>query len=370
MLVVGKGLAQENDTHNQPVSDTLTLKDETTLIAVPYVSYSPETEALLGAAGILSFYIDSSTVEHRRAATITAGASISSLGQIMVATNFDLYFNEMKSRVNGRIGHEQSPARFYGIGPYSEQADEVWFNPEYNKVAVSYYHRIIETEEGQGFTVGGRFEYWNTVMRPYEQEQTIPEDFVEPIGWNGGLALGLGVGATYDTRDNAYFPTRNVYVELRSMTYPKAFGADFGYNRSWLDIRGFTHVMINKEPLVFAGQIVFDKTIGDAPFYDKPTYGGDMYMRGILRGRYIDQTSMVIQAEARTLIFWKLGLSAFIAAGDIYSGTLKMSLGHTKIAGGAGLRVYIDREAGVIGRVDLGFSEWGSAVYLTFGEAF
>ena len=95
-----------------------------------------------------------------------------------------------------------------------------------------------------------------------------------------------------------------------------------------------------------------------------------MYMRGVLRGRWVDATSMVIQAEARTQVWWKLGLAAFVAVGDVYPDVSKMSLAHTRIAGGAGLRVYIDREAGVIGRVDVGFSEWGSAVYLTFGEAF
>ena len=260
-LLADRGLAQERVDGSVLPQDTISLDDELTIIAVPYVSYSPETEALLGAAGIMSFYIDSSDVEHRRAATINAGGSISSLGQILIATNFDLYFNRMRSRVNGRIGHEKSPARFYGIGPLTKQEDEIWFNPEYNKVAVTYLHRVIETDEGQGFNVGGRLEYWNTVMREYVEPQPNRslEEADQPVGWNGGLSLGLGLGLSYDTRDNAYFPTQNIYVEARSMTYPKALGADFAYNRSWLDVRGYTHVMFNNQPLVFAGQIVFDK---------------------------------------------------------------------------------------------------------------
>ena len=182
--------------------------------------------------------------------------------------------------------------------------------------------------------------------------------------------MGLGLVLTYDTRDNAYFPTKNFYFEARSMSYLPVFDAHYTYTRSLLDMRAFTSMDVAGETVVLAGQMMYDATFGEAPFYDLPTYGGDAQMRGILRGRYIDAASIVGQLEIRSRIWWKLGLSAFVSVGDVAPATDKFSLAHTKLAGGGGIRVYIDRDESITGRLDFGFSEWGSAVYFTFGEAF
>ncbi|RPI67622.1 MAG: hypothetical protein EHM43_07210, partial [Ignavibacteriae bacterium] len=281
--------------------DTLkvAIKDSTDhlgIVGLPYFSYSPETELKVGIAGIISFHLDDRDVPNRRSSTLSAGASASQLGQNMIATNFDLYFNRLRSRVSGRVGYENMPVRYYGIGAETPQENEIWFYPLYLKIFASYFHRVVQTDEGQGFTVGGRLEYWNTVV---DQELTMTPSFGAPTGWEGGLNVGLGLTMTYDTRDNAYFPTKNFYVEARSMTYPKVLKADFGYTRSYVDLRGFTSVPIGSELLVIGGQMLYDITIGDAPFYDLPTYGGDLLMRGILRSRFVDQASWCGQVEAR-----------------------------------------------------------------------
>ncbi len=352
--------------------DTLkvAIKDSTDhigIVGLPYVSYSPETQLKVGIAGIISFHLDDRDVENRRSSTISAGASASQLGQNMIATNFDLYFNRLRSRVSGRIGYENMPVRYYGIGAETPQENEIWFYPLYLKVFASYFHRVVSTEDGQGFTVGGRLEYWNTVV---DEQLTQTPSYGAPVGWEGGLSVGLGLTMTYDTRDNAYFPTRNMYAEVRSMTYPKVMKADYGYTRSYLDLRGYHAIMIGDEPLVIGGQMLYDITLGEAPFYDLPTYGGDLLMRGILRNRFVDQASLAGQVEARMRIWWILGLAAFAAYGDVAPDAFSFSTSHARLTGGAGLRVYLDREAGLIGRIDVGFSEFGSAVYFTFGESF
>lgn len=342
--------------------------DHVSILAFPYFSASPESGLLIGAAGIASFNLDSRTTKNRRASTVSLGANASELGRALLATNFDMYFNDVRSRITGRAAYERQPTRYYGIGATSKQSDEVWYNPVNLKFAASYMHQAAITETGQGFTVGLRLEYWNTVMRA--DSHTVDSSFVEPVGWNGGLALGGGLVLAYDTRDNPYFPTKNIYLELRSMNYGKFLAADFQYNRSWLDTRGYIGIPVLGETMVIAGQALIDLTIGNAPMYDLPTYGGDVSMRGVLRGRYIDRASAVGQLEVRSRIWWKLGLAAFIAAGDVFPNWSGMSLSHTKVAGGAGLRIYLDREAGMIGRIDVAVSEWGTAGYFTFGEAF
>lgn len=371
VLACGSLVAQDKplalhtpDTLKVPIKDST---DHIGIVGLPYFSYSPETQLKVGIAGIVSFHLDDRDVVNRRSSTVSAGASASQLGQNMIATNFDLYFNRLRSRVSGRVGYENMPVRYYGIGAETPQENEIWFYPLYLKIFASYFHQVVKTDDGQGFTVGGRLEYWNTVV---DQELTQTPSYGAPTGWEGGLNVGLGLTMTYDTRDNAYFPTKNMYVEVRSMTYPQVLNADFGYTRSYLDLRGFTSVPIGSEQLVFGGQMLYDITIGEAPFYDLPTYGGDLLMRGILRNRFIDQASWCGQLEARARLWWILGLAAFVSYGDVAPDLTSFSTSHARLAGGAGLRVYLDREAGLTGRIDVGFSELGSAVYFTFGEAF
>ena len=353
-----------------PDTIKVAIKDSTDhigIVGLPYFSYSPETELKVGIAGIISFQLDDRDVVNRRSSTISAGASASQLGQNMIATNFDLYFNRLRSRISGRVGYENMPVRYYGIGAETLEENEIWFYPLYLKIFASYFHQVVKTEDGQGLTFGGRLEYWNTVV---DQELTLDPSYGAPVGWEGGLNVGLGLTMSYDTRDNAYFPTKNMYVEVRSMTYPKVLNADFGYTRSYLDLRGFTSVTIGSEKVVFGGQMLYDVTLNDAPFYDLPTYGGDQLMRGILRYRFIDKASLCAQVEARARIWWILGLAAFAAYGDVAPDLTSFSTNHARITGGGGLRVYLDREAGLTGRIDVGFSELGTAVYFTFGEAF
>jgi len=343
--------------------------DHVSLIGFPYVSASPESGFLIGAAGIASFELDSRGMKNRRSSTISFGGNVSELGQSLLATNFDIYFNDVKSRINGRVGYESKPTRYYGIGATTSQENEVWYYPTFMKVAASYLHRVSETTEGQGFTLGGRIEYWNTVTRT-DSLRYDTATFVVPTGWYGGLTIGGGLVLAYDTRDNPYFPTRNMYAELRSMSYGNFMQADFAYNRSYLDVRGYESIPVLGENVVIAGQALIDVTIGNAPVYDLPTYGGDVVMRGILRGRYIDRASAVAQLEVRSRIWWVLGLAAFASVGDVFPNINGMSLAHTKVAGGLGLRIYLNRKAGMIGRIDVAWSEWGTAGYFTFGEAF
>lgn len=337
------------------------------IAGAPYVTYAPETQVELGLAGVISAHLDKRRVRQRRASTLGIGLYVTQLQQFSVTTKFDVYFNELQSRITGRIAFERMPNRFYGFGPYSEQTDEVWYRPSYLRTELAYYHRIMKTEEGQGLTIGGRFEYWNTKMYG---EIPQPPTSVEPTGWHGGVSTGLGLVATFDTRDNAYYPTTNEYIELRSVQYSDAIGGTFDYNRSYADLRKFFSASIGSLPIVIATQVLWDATFGNSPFYDTPTYGGADKMRGVLAGRYVDHSSLVAQAEVHTKLFWIMGAAAFVSIGDVAPRIDKHSLAHTKLAGGLGVRGYLDQQGGLIGRLDVGFSEWGTGVYIAFAEAF
>jgi outer membrane protein assembly factor BamA len=313
-------------------------------------------------------YLDKRSVPHRWASTMSVGLSVTQLQQISAILKADTYFNEVRSRLFARVAFERMPNRFYGFGPYTPDSNETWYRPDYLRVETMYFHRLLKTEDGQGLTLGGRLEYWNTKMQG--DIPVPPADSGEPVGWRGGVAFGMGLAATYDTRDNAYYPTRNIYVEARSMSYLKLVGGTFEYNRSYLDMRGYESFKLGENTAVIGGQMVWDYTIGGAPFYDMPTYGGADKMRGILSGRYVDRSSLTAQVELRSKLFWIVGAAVFAGVGDVAPSIDKHSFAHMKTVAGFGIRAYLDQEGGLIGRIDLGFSEWGTGVYVTFAEAF
>ncbi|MCO6465771.1 MAG: BamA/TamA family outer membrane protein [Bradyrhizobiaceae bacterium] len=341
--------------------------DKIGLAGVPYLSYAPETKIKLGVAGALTMHLDDRQVMNRRASTLSLGLAVTQLQQFKAAAKFDLYFNRLRSKVSGVVSYERMPYRFYGLGPYSLQDNEVWFRPDYVRTELSYLHRIVQTDEGQGLSVGARFDYLNSMM---QSDVLPPAPSAPPTGWNGGTGVGLGMVLTFDNRDNPYFTAKNEYAEVRTVRYLNALGSTFDYTRCFVDLRKFYGFYIGDHPTVLGGQVVWDATFGDAPFYDMPTYGGSDRMRGMLAGRYVDRSAIAAQIEMRTKLFWVVGAAVFLGVGDVAPSVGAHRFAHTKVSGGAGLRAYLDSEGGLIGRIDIGLSEWGTGLYVTFAEAF
>lgn len=347
---------------------TDTTVEELSFFGTPFLTYAPETHFRLGAALIASAHLDSKSVPQRRASTFSSTLSLTQLKQYSITGRADLFFNNLRSRLSGRIAYERMPNRFYGYGAYTTQADEVWYYPDYLRTELMYLHRVTETVEGQGISIGARVEYSNTSM--YGELPKAPTNQPEPTGWRGGVCAGLGVVATLDTRDNPYYPTCNEYVEFRNMQYLPIAGGTFQYNRTYIDARKYFGVNVGSYTPVLCAQILWDNTVGNAPFYDMPTYGGADKVRGVLAGRYVDKSSITAQLELRSQLFWVVGAAAFIGIGDVAPTFKQHSLSNSMIAGGAGLRAYLNAKGGVIGRIDVGFSEWGTGVYVSFAEAF
>jgi len=99
--------------------------------------------------------------------------------------------------------------------------------------------------------------------------------------------------------------------------------------------------------------------------------GGAEIMRGYYLGRYRDKNMLVLQAEYRWApIFWRFGLAAFAALGDVAETLDRFNLGRFKTTYGLGLRFVIDPKQRLHLRLDFGFGKETSGVYFTAGEAF
>ena len=113
------------------------------------------------------------------------------------------------------------------------------------------------------------------------------------------------------------------------------------------------------------GQVVF----GEPPIDVLPALGGPALLRGFFQGRYRDKVYMVVQAEWRVPLFWRLGAAAFGAVGNVYPDLAHVDGDNLKPAGGLGLRLNVGRRNPVNIRLDGAIAPGSAGVYLVIGEA-
>ncbi len=76
-----------------------------------------------------------------------------------------------------------------------------------------------------------------------------------------------------------------------------------------------------------------------------------------------------VQAEYAVPLFWRLGADLFGGAGQVAPGVGGLAWERFVPAGGAGLRITVDRADRVFVRIDRGYSPGFATWYASFGEA-
>ncbi|MCR5887400.1 hypothetical protein LRS06_06320 [Hymenobacter sp. J193] len=94
-------------------------------------------------------------------------------------------------------------------------------------------------------------------------------------------------------------------------------------------------------------------------------------MRGIYEGRFRDRQLLAAQVELRQQLFWRLRGVVFGSAGQVQPQVTDFRPGEFNLAGGAGLRIDVNRQDRLSIRIDYGVgSGQSSGLYFAFNEAF
>ena len=170
---------------------------------------------------------------------------------------------------------------------------------------------------------------------------------------------GLGVALAYDTRNSYFSPTKGTKAFLDYTQNGHAIGSDFDYGRGGLEVCQYVPLG-GPYTLGLRGDLQY--ATENAPFFDLASVN----LRGIPKGRYVDNVALTVESEAR----WDIArwtLVGFAGVGwtadrldDIYDES-----GHW--AGGAGFRYLIAREYDMRVGADLARGPEGWAFYLTVG---
>ena len=123
-----------------------------------------------------------------------------------------------------------------------------------------------------------------------------------------------------------------------------------------------------------------DTTVGDLPFYDLPSLGGASTLRGYIGNRFTDDSAWHAVAEyrlwviprgfrlTRTIRIERIGLAVFGELGTVAPSLEDLPSAKVHASYGVGLRISLERVA--MFRTDVGFSDEGTNITVSFGLSF
>jgi Omp85 superfamily domain len=179
---------------------------------------------------------------------------------------------------------------------------------------------------------------------------------------------GLGLVASWDTRDRGFAPTKGTYAEFKSNFASNALGSDLTFQTYSLSWNAYYTL---DAPNVLAARIYLCKVSHSAPFFETCAYGSGDDLRGYEAGRYRDHSMVAGQAEYRMRLSSRFGAVAFAGAGSV-AGTFGDLFSSTLLpAAGLGLRFLAVPSQGVNISVDYAWGKSGSSgLYVYIGDSF
>ncbi len=354
-------LFAQNDSLDKDV-DTTRLR-KTSLFGLPIVYYTPETKFGFGAAGLLGFRL-ANEPEQSRSSLLQGGVVYTQEKQLLTYVSYVLYARKEAFWSFGEVGYYRYTYFYFGNGNSDPLPGGERYDVNYPRVRI---HALFQLDKG--FYLGPT--YW---IDAFEIKNVAPggllDDQSQDIsGRSGGTLSGPGVMGVLDHREDFYFPRSGYYLEGLFQVYAPWTGSDFAYTRATLDARGYLPLRSGKDQ-VMALQGFADLTRGDAPFNALALLGGPKRNRGYYEGRYRASKMLSAQLEYRGHLFWRIGITGFLATGLVFDQWKEISPTILRTSYGGGLRVRISNRDRINLRVDAAFGGGQPAYYLTIGEAF
>ena len=351
LLAVAQSSASEQETAKKEKTSGLTF--------LPVIFYTPETKWALGVGGLYYFRLTKDPAVSRPS-NIKFIAVYTQRKQTDFEINPDFYLAK-GYHVQANFQYSDFPDQFYGIGNGTTGDMKEPFTSKFWKLSVEALKKVRGP-----LNAGFQFFFDDTRLTEVTGGGQLESGNI--TGSSGGTVSGLGYSMTYDSRDSIFYPTAGSFHQFSALAFGRTLGSDFAFHRFYLELRKYVRFSY-AHCLAFQSRFLFQT--GDPPFWRLGLLGGSEIMRGYYLGRYRDRNMIVAQAEYRWApIFWRFGLAAFAALGDVAATLGRFELRRFKTTCGLGLRFVLDPKQRLQLRLDFGFGKGTSGVYFTAGEAF
>ena len=334
------------------------------VLFLPALGSSPETGFMFGAVIVPQFKVRSSGPQTRSSSIFTS-AIYTTKKQLLISIMPDIIFPDEEWTLNGNYFANYFPESYWGIGPLSDEKDEI--TALYTQVNLE--QNILRRIE-PGFFAGPYIRWSKLYNVSFENVEGEHIPGPEVNGTDGHTSMGVGWITRWDRRNSNMTPTRHHYVQFSFLGNPDWLGSSGNYSTYELDARKYIALSTLNGQSVLAIQSLVNLQTGNPPFNDLATLGGDRINRGYYSGRYRDRNAAQIQAELRQKLRGRMGITLFAGTGEVWNRFEEFNLDNYKWTAGAGLRFNMNKQDPANLRIDFGFSKESTGFYLQFGEAF
>jgi len=265
-------------------------------------------------------------------------------------------------------------ARFFGFGPKSLLADQTNFGDRESGVTLSLAYGIAEHLH---LVMDDRFRRVDIAQGAVRSVPFILDKFsgAEVPGIDGFSVHAQKLGLVYSTLDFPDLPTAGLYAATSVEESARDFGSSVGFIHYQAEVKGYAPSESARWISVY--RVAYNQTPGgDVPFLEQNVLGGETTLRGYGRNRFIDNTSLLLNLEERIkVIRWTVfnvrtdwELAPFVDIGGVMGSLGSVRRDDFKINPGVGFRAVV--RPNIVGRVDIGFSNEGVAVFVGLGYPF
>ena len=323
--------------------------------AFPVVFWLPETKLGVAAAAGVHFHVAEGAGDSN--AFLVAGYTL--LGQSTLDLASDVMLKG-GTLLTGRLRLAYYPDTYYGVGPSTSLDQREDVTRRFAEVVLTAEIPVV-----RGLRAGPRVHGRAEEILDATPGGEIATGAVP--GADGFAALGLGLQATWDSRDHPLWTTRGAFVQAWYVRYPSSLGRNAGFYRGSAEARYFLPLGRGR---VLGFAALLEHADAETPFSIMSKIGSTRYLRGIRDGRFRDAIAWAAQAELRVPFARRFAGALFGALGDVAPTFSEQRADTIKLAGGAGLRYRLtDRGANL--RVDAAVSGAGGLeFYVLLLEAF
>ena len=271
--------------------------------ALPVLGYSEETKLQFGAMGIV-FFKPQEKGGKVNEIDVSAMGSTRKQFQFLIEPYYYLHHDQVAIKADLR--YQDWVASYFGTGN----------NPDINKFVLFDREKFkfgTRVESSVGIPKFLRYgaeihvEHSRIDFRKKKDDAdniTLPD---EHSGWRNGAGYILGL----DTRDNLNWSRHGFLVQWQQMFYSDVLGA-YEFDTESLDIRGFTYLFWKTSMAV---GVLWQRANGDVPFDMLAGPDGIKRFRGVESLYFNDRQALILQAELRKFLAWRLAGTIFYEGG-------------------------------------------------------
>jgi hypothetical protein len=302
----------------------------------------PSIAALMGMYAVLPPLSDASTRYSWALATMTR-----------------LFLDEDRWRVQPVVAYFDLFRRFQGIG--GDTSSTLFDYRQYGAVALVQVMRELGFDQFYVGLLAGYVAFRTSTPDPANQQ--ILTSLGTGDDWSG--QPNLGVASQYDTKDDQYYPTSGLDVNLR-------LNGSFSSQEYLLLVPSLNQYfpLLGKDRLVLAYRLFGQFGFGDLPLASYAYYGSRGTTLGYSSGDYVDKMMAGAEIEARWLFWRRVGAEAGAGLGKVFPSLDEIGPQPWLPAVWASLTYQVMETRTMRARLTVAVGKAGGALYAAVGQNF